>query len=388
MKKSIRKYAEDVLQSVGVVINGSQPWDIQIHRDDFYQRVLSDGALGLGESYMEKWWDCQQLDAFFERILRAGLDSKVNSPFQESLNKILAKIINFQSKSRAKEVGRKHYDLGNNLFQMMLDSRMIYSCGYWENARNLEEAQFAKLDLICKKLQLKSGQHLLDIGCGWGGLAKFAAENYGVKVTGITISQQQHDYAKENCKNLPIEIRLQDYRDLNEKFDRIVSVGMFEHVGHSNYETFMRTTHRNLSDDGLFLLHTIGVNTTCLFANDWIIKYIFPNGMLPSIAQIAKTAENFYVIEDWHNFGAYYDPTLMAWHKNFVEHWDKLKSQYDENFYRMWTYYLLSCAGSFRARSIQLWQVMFSKLGVVGGYVAPRFHELSDESRQPELKTS
>ncbi|HLB42884.1 MAG TPA: cyclopropane fatty acyl phospholipid synthase [Gammaproteobacteria bacterium] len=371
-KISIPQHVEKLLQSTGITIGGQQPWDIQIHNNAFYQRVINRGALGLGEAYIEKWWDCQQLDEFFNRILRAELDTKVGQPLQSFFKKVLAKIINFQSKKYAKLVGKKHYDLGNALFKAMLDKRMVYSCGYWKSAQNLEEAQLSKLDLICQKLQLKPGLRLLDIGCGWGGLAKYAAEQYGVHVVGITISQQQYEYAKEYCKGLPIEIRLQDYRDIHDTFDRIVSVGMFEHVGHTNYDIFIQKTHRHLTEEGLFLVHTIGVNLTNSFVNDWIIKYIFPNGMLPSIAQIAKATEKFFVMEDWHSFGAYYDNTLIAWYKNFIRHWEELKLIYDERFYRMWTYYLLSCAGSFRARSIQLWQIVFSKHGIVGGYVAPR----------------
>jgi cyclopropane-fatty-acyl-phospholipid synthase len=277
-----------------------------------------------------------------------------------------------QSKSRAKQVAYKHYDLDNDLFRVMLDKRMIYSCGYWRNASTLEEAQVAKLDLICKKLQLKPGLRLLDIGCGWGGLAKFAAEKYGVSVLGITISQQQAAYAREYCAHLPIEIRLQDYRDMHGTFDRIVSVGMFEHVGHTNYKSFMDIAHRHLNNDGLFLLHTIGANEYYPISNEWTTKYIFPNGSLPTIAQIASVSEKLFVMEDWHNFGADYDNTLMAWHANFIRHWENLKKTYDERFFRMWNYYLLSCAGCFRARSLELWQIVFSKNGVPGGYVAPR----------------
>lgn len=367
-----KQQAIQFLHSVGITVNGSQPWDIQIHNDLFFPRVLKHGVLGLGESYMDQWWDCEKLDVFFEKILRAGLDAYIKPPFTSSLKQALSFIINFQSKQRAKEVALKHYNLGNTLFKTMLDKRMIYSCGYWKNARNLDEAQEAKLALICNKLQLQPGQRLLDIGCGWGGLARYAAEKHNVKVVGITISQQQADYAKNYCRDLPIDIRLQDYRDINEKFDRIVSVGMFEHVGHINYLTFMKTAHHHLTDDGLFLLHTIGVNIDSSFSNEWILKYIFPNGMLPSPAQIMEAAENFFVMEDWHSFGAYYDPTLMAWHTNFIQHWDQLKTTYDERFLRMWTYYLLSCAGSFRARTIQLWQIVFSKKGMIGGYLAPR----------------
>lgn len=371
-KITAKSICQKLLLPAGVKINGNQPWDIQIHNDDFYNRVLSEGVLGLGESYMDKWWDCDRLDIFFEKILRENIDTKVKIPLHFKLKRLLAIIINYQTKQRAKVVAYQHYDLGNDLFIDMLDKQMIYSCGYWKEAHTLDDAQTAKLELICQKLQLKPGMRLLDIGCGWGGLAKYAAEKYGVSVVGLTISQQQFEYAQQYCKGLPIEIRLQDYRDLSGSFDRIVSVGMFEHVGYLNYKTFMQIVHRTLTDDGLFLLHTIGVTEAATYANEWITKYIFPNGMLPSPVLISKAAQQFFVMEDWHNFGAYYDPTLMAWYENFNKHWQNLKAKYDERFYRMWSYYLLSCAGSFRARTVHLWQIVFSKKGINGGYLAPR----------------
>lgn len=213
---------------------------------------------------------------------------------------------------------------------------------------------------------------IVDIGCGWGGFAKYAAENYHVEVVGITISKQQYDYAKENCKGLSVEIRLQDYRELSGQFDHVVSLGMFEHVGYLNYRNYMQIANKILSPDGIFLLHTIGSNVSVTKTDEWIGKYIFPNGMLPSIAQISKATEELFVMEDWHNFGAYYAKTLMAWNHNFNAHWDTLKDKYDDRFFRMWNYYLLMCAGTFRARGIQLWQIVFSKNGIPGGYEAPR----------------
>ena len=236
----------------------------------------------------------------------------------------------------------------------------------------LMQAQENKLDLICKKLYLKPGMKLLDIGCGWGGLARYAAKNYGVQVVGVTISKEQAACAQRDKQRYPVEIRLQDYRDLNEKFDRIVSVGMFEHVGYKNYHTFMEVTHELLKDDGLMFLHTIGGNVSYTRGDDWIDKYIFPNGMLPSIAQIGNSIEHLFVMEDWHNFGADYDKTLMAWYANFEKSWPSLQPKYGDRFYRMWKYYLLSCAGLFRARGIQLWQIMLSKKGVIGGYQSVR----------------
>lgn len=363
---------QEMLRNTDISINGAHPWDIQIHNEKVYQRIMEEGALGLGESYMDGWWDCERLDILFDKILRANLQNKATILLRYKFEFVLSKIINFLSKRGAKEVARKHYDLSNELFQLMLDKSMNYSCGYWKKAKTLDEAQEDKLELICQKLQLKSGMRLLDIGCGWGGLAKYAAEKYGTETVGITISQEQHDYAREYCKDLPVEIRMQDYRDLHGKFDRIVSVGMLEHVGYLNYSRFMQIVHRCLTDHGLFLLQTIGRTYTSSSGDEWMVKYIFPNGMLPSIAQIGKAAENLFIMEDWQNFGHYYDNTLIAWHKNFTNNWETLKAKFDERFYRMWVYYLLSCAGSFRACYNQLWQILFTKNGIDSVYIAPR----------------
>lgn len=370
MAKSI---ASELLQKAGITINGNKPWDIQVYNEQLYPRVLHHGALGLGEAYMDLWWDCAELDEFFNRLISAKVESQVKKDKTTLLKLLMARILNFQTKIRSLEVGKKHYDLGNLLFECMLDSRMNYTCGYWKNANDLEEAQLAKIDLVCQKLMLQPGMRLLDIGCGWGALAKHAAEKYGVTVVGITISQQQVDYAKQNCAGLPVEIRFQDYREVHENFDRVVSLGMFEHVGHMNHRTYLEIVHRCLDDEGLFLLHTIGSNVTYFKTNEWTNKYIFPNGALPSIAQISKAAENLFVMEDWHNFGADYDKTLMAWQSNFEKNWEtKLKHLYDNRFYRMWNYYLFQSAGAFRARDTQLWQIIFSKKGLSGGYQSVR----------------
>jgi cyclopropane-fatty-acyl-phospholipid synthase len=270
-------------------------------------------------------------------------------------------LMNPQSYRRAFQVGEHHYDTGNDIFEAMLDSSMSYSCGYWAEADDLEQAQFNKLDLICRKLELQPGEKLLDIGCGWGGMAKHAAEHYGVEVTGVTVSREQQKLALERCKGLPVEIELKDYRDLTGHFDKVVSVGMFEHVGPKNYATYFDTALRLMKDDGLFLLHTIGDYTTCHGTDAWIEKYIFPNGKLPSARQLAAAVEDRFLIEDWHNFGPDYDKTLMAWWNNFDAAWPELKGNYDERFYRMWKYYLLCCAGMFRAKQGQLWQLVLSK---------------------------
>lgn len=371
-RKNLMDYAYELLNSSGIHLNGDNPWDIQIYNQDFYKHVLKYGSLGLGQAYMNHWWDCKQIDHFFERIIRADIESKVKSNKWMLLKLALVKFINLQTKNRALEVGKKHYDLGNDLFKCMLDKRMNYTCGYWKNANNLDDAQRDKLELSCQKMMLKPGMRILDIGCGFGALAKYAAENYGVYVVGITISKEQYEFARKNCANLPIGIRFQDYRDIKETFDRVVSLGMFEHVGQKNYRTYMRIVHQCLKDDGIFLLHTIGNNTSSISGDEWITKYIFPNSMIPSIAQIGKAYEGLFVLEDVHNFGADYDKTLMSWNANFEQNWKELQNNYDDRFYRMWRYYLLSCAGLFRSRRTQLWQIVFSKQGIKGGYQTPR----------------
>jgi cyclopropane-fatty-acyl-phospholipid synthase len=368
----LKKTADELLSLVGVEINGPNPWDIQVHNDNFYRRVLRQGSLGLGESYMDSWWDCAELDQFFCRVLGANLEDKIKGNWRLLLRALAARVLNLQSKRRAFQVGERHYDLGNDLFKNMLDKRMVYSCAYWKNARSLDEAQENKLDLICRKIGLKPGMRVLDIGCGWGSFARYAAEKYGAEVVGITVSREQAALGKEICRGLPVDIRLQDYRDINEKFDHVVSVGMFEHVGYKNYRTFMKFVHRCLKEDGLFLLHTIGFNVSVTSPEPWTNKYIFPNGLLPSIKQIAAAIEGLYVMEDWHNFSADYDKTLMAWHRNFENSWARIKADYDDRFYRMWKYFLLSSAGGFRSRRNQLWQIVLSKRGVEGGYTSVR----------------
>jgi cyclopropane-fatty-acyl-phospholipid synthase len=367
-----KRRVKEILKGIDVEINGSRPWDLQVHDERLYARVLLRGSIGLGESYMEGWWDCQALDQFFTKLLSAQLDVKHKAPGQDLFHWLSNLFFNKQSPSRAFVVGERHYDIGNDLYKAMLDKRLVYSCGYWKDVATLDEAQEAKLDLICRKLELKPGETVLDIGCGWGSFAKFAAEKYGAKVTGITVSKEQAALARELCADLPVEIVVQDYRKLEGQYDHVVSIGMFEHVGHKNYRTYMEVAHRCLKDDGLMLLHTIGGNFSMIDVDPWINKYIFPNGILPSTKQIGAAVENLFVIEDWHNFGAYYDTTLMAWHANINRAWDTLAPSYSERFKRMWNYYLLSCAGSFRSRSNQLWQVVLSKDGVSGGYCSVR----------------
>jgi len=368
---NFRHKVEHLLSYADVTIGGHRPWDIHIHNNNFYSRVMASGSLGLGESYMDGWWDCESLDEFIHRILRTELDCKVKV-LKDLFDIFKSKLVNYQKVSHAFDIGPQHYDIGNNLYRHMLDRRMLYSCGYWKDATTLDEAQEAKLDLIFRKLDLRPGMKVLDIGCGWGGAAGYAAEKYGVRVVGITVSQEQVQLGRELCRGLPVELRFQDYRSLNEKFDRIFSIGMFEHVGYKNYRSYFSVVKKCLKENGLFLLHTIGKSRTMVTTDPWIQCYIFPNSLIPSAKQISTAFDKKFVLEDWHNFGADYDKTLMHWYRNFHDNWDAVKQNYDERFYRMWKYYLQSCAGSFRARKNQLWQIVFSECGVPGVYQSVR----------------
>ena len=347
----------------GVKFNGDAPWDIQVHSDAVYTRILSQGSLGFGESYMDGEWDCLRLDQLFHRLLSADADEKMTgwARVRLLLQVLRHRLFNLQSTRRAFQVGEQHYDIGNDVFEAMLDPTMSYSCAYWQHADTLEQAQHNKLDMICRKLELKPGEKLLEIGCGWGGLARFAAEHYGVEVVGITVSKEQQKLAQQRCAGFPVDIQLCDYRELKGEFDKIVSVGMFEHVGLKNYPIYFDTVIRLLKESGLFLLHTIGIYKTIHRVDPWIDRYIFRNGKLPSAEQISQVLDRRLIIEDWHNFGHDYYLTLMAWWENFDAAWPALAQNYDERFYRMWKYYLLCCAGFFKSRQGQLWQLVLSK---------------------------
>ena len=362
-KSRAETVVRELLALAGITINGVRPYDIEVHNDALFGRVLKDEALGLGESYMEGWWDCEALDQFMDKIIRANMKEKVRGSFKLQWSLLRSKIFNLQNRSRVCQVAHQHYDIGNDLFKAMLDKRLNYSCAYWKRAKSLDEAQEHKLELICKKIGLKEGMTLLDLGCGWGSFAKYAAEKYNVHVTGLNISKKQIEYGRELCKGLPVEIIQQDYREATGTYNRVLSIGFMEHVGQKNYRVYMEIVNRTLKEDGIAFFHTIGRNSSVTTTNAWTNKYIFPNGVIPSMAQLTKAMEGLFVNEDWHVFGSDYDLTLMAWYENFVRAWPKLKDKYGECFYRMWRYYLLGSAGGFRSRGNQLWQVVMTKTG-------------------------
>ena len=368
--KSAKHTITELLRPTEITINGDQPHDLRVNHDRFYDRVLADGVLGMGESYMDGDWDAEQLDVLLTKLIRADLGKKVQ-PTKMLLPVLRAKLVNQQQKAKSLRVGRQHYDIGNDLYARMLDRRMTYTCAYWKEAETLDVAQEHKLDLVCRKIGLQPGMRVLDIGCGWGSFAGYAAEHYGVSVVGVTISQEQLRFARERYGHLDVEFRFQDYRTVEESFDRIVSLGMFEHVGPKNYRTYMRVAERCLVDEGLFLLHTIGTNVRRTTTDPWTEKYIFPGGVLPSATHITEAAEGLFLIKDWHSFGHHYDRTVLAWHDNFERHREELTG-YDERFCRMWRYWLHSAAAGFRSHRNHLWQIVLAKPGGPVAYESVR----------------
>lgn len=372
MPSRAQSVVTELFARADIRIDGGRPWDLHIHNQRFFPRVLAGGTLGFGEAYMDGWWDCDAMDDMCCRAARAHLVERLPVNFKTAAAALAAVVFNLQTLRRARRVAEVHYDLGNDFFAAMLGPDLQYSCAYFRDTDHLAQAQQQKMDLICRKLGLQPGQCVLDIGCGWGGFAKYAAERYGCAAVGITISREQQIHAAAACRGLPVEIRLQDYRDVTGVFDRVVSVGMMEHVGYKNYRAFMAAAARCLREEGLFLCHTIGGNVSQVRTDPWIDRYIFPNSMLPSPAQVARAAESLFVLEDVHNFGVDYDRTLLAWEQNFRAAWPQFRADYGERFFRMWRFYLLSAAGAFRARDIDLFQFVFSKGGVPGGYKAVR----------------
>ncbi|MEE3257889.1 MAG: cyclopropane fatty acyl phospholipid synthase [Candidatus Latescibacterota bacterium] len=368
----MKEFFDELLAPVDIRIDGDRPWDIQVHNPDLYPRVIGEWSLGLGEAYMDGWWTAEAVDQFFYKLFRGGVSARL-MPFSKKVFLLKSKMFNRQNRQQAREVVDLHYELDVDLFMSFLDPYNQYTCGYFQDTDDLNAAQEQKLDLICRKLRLGPEDRVLDIGCGWGGFAKFAAERYQCHVTGISIADVQIAYAREFCQGLPVEIVKSDYRDHRGSYHKILCCGMIEAVGYKNYRPFFEMVHRNLKDDGLFLLHTISRHDSGTATDPWIDKYIFRNGMLPSAQQLSVAAEDLFALNDWHSFGAYYDPTLMAWNRNFSDNWDRFKEHYDEAFYRMWEYYFLSCAGSFRANEKQLWQVVYGKWpGAVAGYQSVR----------------
>jgi cyclopropane-fatty-acyl-phospholipid synthase len=364
----LRPRFERLLTEADVRIGGDRPWDIHIHDERLFAHVLLDRSVGLGDAYVAGWWDCDDLDELIFRLLTLRGERRFGLGISDAVIEWTGWLRNRQSRARASIIAERHYDLPSEFYMAFLDPYNQYTCGYFQDTDDLAQAQEAKLDLICRKLQLAAGERVLDIGCGWGGFAKFAAERYGVHVTGITISDEQIAYARQFTRGLPVAIEKRDYRSMRGSFDKVLVCGMIEHVGHKNYAALMDAVSRCLSRDGLFLLHTIGNPFSVRSIDPWLDKHIFPNANLPSLKQLAEASEGRFTLEDCHNFRAYYALTLRAWYRNFHANWPRFADRYDEQLYRIWRYYFLYCAGIFRAGNAQLWQIVYAKNRARGHY--------------------
>ncbi len=362
-----------LLAEAGVVVNGSDPWDPQLHDEKrFWQRLFAQGSLGLGEAYMDGLWDAEDLAEFFSRMVRYDIGWKLRLTPNLVWQILKAQLLNMQTIGLSQRVARIHYS-ETDAYKASLDARMTGSCGYWPpGVTNVDQAQEAKLDLVCRKIGLQAGQKVWDIGCGWGAFMGFAAEKYGAECVGVTVSPDQAAYGRERYKHLPVEFQVKDYREFDGKVDHIVSMGMFEHVGYKNYRTYFEAAHRALKGDGLFMMHTIGMKDTFTTIEPWLEKYIFPGGVLPSMRQLGKAIDDLWTVVDVHNIGPHYDKTLVAWWENFRAKWPAPQTPEENRFFRMWKYYLLCCAGGFRSRGLQVWQFVLSPRGVPEGYVFAR----------------
>lgn len=359
-----RDVCVELLAAAGITVNGSEPWDVTIHDERVWSRILRDGTLGGGEAYVEGWWDSRALDQTIHRLQALKVVDALRDNWMIVPHVLKARMLNLQAVRRAFGNGQAHYDIGNDLYEAMLDRRMLYTCALWSTgARTLDEAQEAKLELVCKKVGLRPGMRVLDLGCGWGGFAAYAAEHHGVEVVGLTVSREQVRFAAERYAHLPIDIRLDDYRNARGSFDAVVSIGLLEHVGPKNYRGYMEVVDRCLAPGGVAFVHTIAGNRARGQIDPWFDKYIFPNSALPSLVQLAAAMEGIFIAEDVHNIGEDYDPTLMAWFERFDAAWPELRGRYDDKFYRMWKFYLLASAGSFRARAQQLLQIVMTRRG-------------------------
>lgn len=369
MNRFFKPLFENLLEGTGVRLGGDRPWDIRVNREQLYRRAFR-GSLGIGESYLDGDWDCEALDELFRRVLSADIQRKPLIRASRALKSLQSRLTNLQTPRRSRAVAEEHYDIDHRMYALFLGPWNQYTCCFFDGTDDLERAEVIKLELLCDKLELKAGDRLLDIGCGWGGFARYAASTRGCEVTGISLSDEQIRYATEYTRGLPVTIRRLDYRDLPDSdlapFDKISIVGMIEHVGYKNYPGLLEIVHEMLKPDGLFLLHTIGNNERSTVVDPWIEKYIFRNSMVPAMTQLAHAAEGRFVIEDWENYGHYYVPTLQAWHDRFNANWDRIRAlktarPFDERFRRMWNYYLMSSKAAFDVEQLHLWQLVMTR---------------------------
>ena len=341
--------------------------EIIIKNDIFFNKLLDRGELGLAESYMDGDWESNDLGNLLKKLMfyQDILESKAK---YQTINFLYLKIFstyesffNTNTLIKSPENIQKHYDVGNDLYNKMLGTTMQYTCAYFnKDDMTLDEAQESKMDLIAKKLDLKEGMDVIDIGCGFGSMANYLAKKYKVKVTGVTLSPEQKNFSDEYFGNENVSIEVKDYRLVRGKFDRVYSVGMFEHIGSKNYKEYFDKCYDLLKDDGIMFCHTMGISRPNYHQNEYFAsKYIFPEGELPDMLNLTEGYSEKWRLEDFQNIGISYSKTFDAWREN-IGNWETLEG-YDERFKRMWEYYLHLFAENFRCQNFLLFQNVFTK---------------------------
>jgi cyclopropane-fatty-acyl-phospholipid synthase len=346
---------------------GNHPQTILRFRSkDGAKHLLCNGFMGFGEAYMA---GDLEVEGDLQDLLRLGFSiefDKHNLPFWR---KVCFLLHQFNTRNTMSRVGHNiayHYDLGDDFYVLFLDKTMTYSCGYFDNETDsLEQAQLNKYEHICRKLALKPGEKLVDIGCGWGGMLIYAGQNYGISGLGNTLSSNQHESAKTRIRELGlqdrIEVVLADYRQITGEFDKFVSIGMFEHVGKEFIPVYMQTVSKLLKKGGTGLLHTIGKDAESP-SDAWIMKYIFPGGYIPNLAEIVgEMGRAGFSIMDVENLRFHYGYTLDQWANNYEKNLEKVRGMFDESFARMWRLYLHASSAGFKYGSSRLYQILFSK---------------------------
>lgn len=362
-----RLLLEPLLARAGVKVDGKEPWDIQVADQRFFRTVLTQGSLGLGEAYLRGWWTCNDLEELSYRLIRSGLYKTSLLLPQPVLANLLHATINQQSKEKSLRVAVQHYSLGNDVFLDFLGRHHLYSCGYFKDTDDLDVAQRQKLEKVCRLLDLRPGDRVLDVGGGWGEFARYAATQHGCEVTSINIADEQIKFAREYCKDASVEIRRCDYRDVTGRFDKIVVMAMLTHVGYKNYRGFMEVMDRCLEPGGLMLVESVGGHKSRKDCEPWINRYIFPGGVVPSLEQFDRAVAGLFARKALDEFGSSYVHTLRAWHRNFVQAWPAHRSRYDDRMRLMFEYFFLTVAGAFRAGYLLHWHLLFQKGEQVAG---------------------
>lgn len=358
-------FAFELWDGEDLVVGDEPQVVLRFHSEKAFGAMLSRGFAGFGESYMA---GDIAVEGDLQELLRLGIAAHVDSGRMSLADKARLFLSCLKCRNTASQAARNiacHYDRGNDLYQLYLDRTMTYSCAYFKDERDsLEQAQLNKYEHICRKLMLEPDESLLDLGCGWGGMLIYAAQHHGIRGLGNTISQNQYAYADQKSRSLGlnhrIDVALMDYRDLSGSFDKVVSIGMFEHVGKKFIPAFMQRISRILKKGGLGLLHTIGRDATAS-VDPWINRYIFPGGYLAPLAEIIDHMSSAgLMVLDIENLRMHYARTLDLWAENFDRNAENAKAMFGEPFVRMWRLFLHASAANFKFGGNRLYQILFS----------------------------